>query len=113
MLLDLILIACSCTKHTKGLTIWLVCRERLWGIVEQQVHHLVHLNHRSAGMLSSLTPHQVDDLLYEVTEVSTASHFSQKTVNTWPFLHIYTPPTPHPSNNVYGGEVYWNHSVCS
>ena len=36
-----------------------------------------------------LTPCQVDDLLYEVTEVSTASHFSQKKVNTWPFLHIY------------------------
>ena len=60
-----------------------------------------------------LTPCQVDDLLYEVTEVSTANHFSQKKVNTWPFLHIYPPPHPtHPSNNVYGGEVYWNHSVC-
>ncbi|KAL8612528.1 hypothetical protein ACOMHN_053593 [Nucella lapillus] len=39
--------------------------DRLWGLVEQQVHHLVHSTRLTAPSLTSLTPQQVDDLLGE------------------------------------------------
>ncbi|KAK7475289.1 hypothetical protein BaRGS_00033436 [Batillaria attramentaria] len=55
-------------------------KEQLWGVVEQQVHHLVHASRHSPSTLSNLTPRQVDDLLYSETQM-TQSLVSQATVN--------------------------------
>ncbi|XP_076467924.1 inverted formin-2-like [Babylonia areolata] len=45
-------------------------KDRLWDVVEQQVHHVVHSSRLSAATLSSLNPRQVDDLLVEEMRVT-------------------------------------------